>query len=92
MNEKDRYKYNFIGLFGILLNLRIKRENHYFCSQFISEILMECNIHDFQKTPELMKTTDLFKIKNKEIIWEGRANEYFIVPGSPNSPVPSMSV
>jgi hypothetical protein len=92
MNEKDRYKYNFIGLFGILLNLRIKRENHYFCSQFISEILMECNIHDFQKTPELMKTTDLFKIKNKEIIWEGRANEYFIVPGSPNSPVPSMSI
>jgi hypothetical protein len=89
MSEKDRYRYNFLGLFGILLNLQIKRENHYFCSQFISEILMECNIHDFDKTPELMKTTDLFKIKNKEIIWRGRANEYFIVPNSLNLSLPT---
>jgi hypothetical protein len=82
MNEKDRYRYNFLGLFGILLNMPIKRENHYFCSQFVSKILMESNVYDFEKTPELIRTNDLFKIKNKEIIWEGFANEYCIVPGN----------
>jgi hypothetical protein len=82
MHEKDRYRYNFIGLFGILINRPIKRENHYFCSQFVSEILMECNIYDFKKTPALVKTNDLFKIKNKEVIWEGFANEYYMVPSN----------
>jgi hypothetical protein len=82
MDKKDRYRYNFIGLFGILLNMPIKRENHYFCSQFVSKILMESNVYDFKKTPELIRTNDLFKIKNKEIIWEGFANEYSIIPGN----------
>lgn len=90
MNEKDRYRYNFIGLFGILINLPIKREHHYFCSQFVSKILMESNVYDFKKIPELIKTNDLFKIKNKEIIWEGFANEYYIVPGNSKHPYPAM--
>jgi hypothetical protein len=90
VSDKDRYKYNFIGLFGILLNIQIKREYHYFCSQFISEILMKCNVYDFKTTPELMKTNELFKIKNKEMIWQGFANEYFIAPNNLNQPLPSM--
>jgi hypothetical protein len=92
MNEKDRYKYNFIGLIGILLNFPIKRENHYFCSQFVSEILMESNVFDSNKTPELIRTNDLFKIKNKEVIWEGFANEYHRVARNATHRYPSVSI
>lgn len=71
LKEKYKYKYNFIGLFGILINTPIKRKNHYFCSQFVSEVLIKSNIYHADKVPELTKTTDLFMVKNKELIYEG---------------------
>jgi hypothetical protein len=69
--ERDNLRYNFLGLFGILLNMPLSRENHYFCSQFVSEILMESDIFHCEKPPALIKTDELFTIKNKEIIYEG---------------------
>lgn len=76
MQRKTVYRYNFLGLIGILLNLPIKRENYYFCSQFVSEILMESNVHRWKKTPELMRTNDLFSMNNLEFVREGLVNEY----------------
>ena len=70
-NERNNLRYNFLGLFGILLNMPLGRENHYFCSQFVSEILIESNIFHCEKPPALIKTNELFSIKNKEIIYEG---------------------
>ncbi|ERI93076.1 hypothetical protein HMPREF1982_01897 [Clostridiales bacterium oral taxon 876 str. F0540] len=70
-NEKERYRYNFLGLFGILVNRPIKRKDYYFCSQFVSEVLMKSEIYYTHKTPELVKTSDLFSLDNKELIYEG---------------------
>ncbi|MBB6214209.1 hypothetical protein HNQ80_000278 [Anaerosolibacter carboniphilus] len=79
--EKDKYKYNFIGLFGVLLNMPIKRKNHYFCSQFVSELLMNSNIFNYEKVPELISSNELLAIENKEIIYEGFINQCYRVPG-----------
>ncbi|WP_032123447.1 hypothetical protein [Clostridium amazonitimonense] len=76
--EKNKYRYNFLGLFFVLLNLPIKRKCYYFCSQFVSEALIKSNIYKSDKTPELIKTTDLFSINNKEIIYEGPINKYYV--------------
>jgi hypothetical protein len=78
LKEKQKYRYNFLGLFGVLLNKPVKREYHYFCSQFVSELLMKCNIYDSCKRPELIRPNELFSIRNKEIIYEGPINEYSI--------------
>src|SRR3954454_23332475 len=32
--KKEHYRYNFIGLFGVLFKTPIKRKNAFFCSQF----------------------------------------------------------
>lgn len=76
LKERHKYRYNFLGLFGLLFNKSIKRKNYYFCSQFISEILIKSSIYHTDKTPELVKTNDLFSVKNKEIIYEGFINKY----------------
>lgn len=76
LREKDRYGYNFIGLFGILFNKPLKRKYRYFCSQFVSEMLINCNILKCDKIPELISTNELFMIENKEIIYEGFVNQY----------------
>lgn len=70
------YKYNFIGLFGVLLNKPIKRKRHMFCSQFVSYILINSNIHNFDKVPELIKPSDLLQLKSKQLLYDGPLYEY----------------
>lgn len=74
IREKDQLKYNFLGLWGVLINVPVIRENHYFCSQFVSEVLIKSSIMDNGKTPELIRTDELFEIRNKELIYEGFVN------------------
>jgi hypothetical protein len=78
--EKYKYRYNFLGLYGILLNRPLKRKNYYFCSQFISEALMKSNVLEPGKAPELTRTDDLYKIKNREILYEGFVNNHYHIP------------
>lgn len=76
LQAKDNYKYNFLGLFGVLLNISVKRKNYYFCSQFVSELLIKGNVFNFSKEPELISTTDLLELDNMELVYEGYINKY----------------
>lgn len=69
--ERNNLKYNFLGLIGVMFNKPLGRKNYYFCSQFVSEILIESNVFQCEKAPELIKTNELFTIENKEILFEG---------------------
>jgi hypothetical protein len=72
--EKGKYKYNFLGLFGVLFNKSVERRNYYFCTQFVSEVLIKTNIYSTVKNPALIRTDDLISIEEKEIIYEGFVN------------------
>jgi len=78
--ERDKYRYNFLGLCSILFNMPLKRKNHYFCSQFVSEALLKSKVVKLDKAPELTRTDDLYAIKNKEILYEGFVRERFALP------------
>lgn len=78
--EKNKYRYNFLGLCSILFNIPLKRKNHYFCSQFVSEALIKSKVLKLDKAPELTRTDDLYTIKNREILYEGFVHERFTVP------------
>lgn len=75
INDIDIFKYNFIGLFGVLFNMPLKRKHHYFCSQFVSTLLANSGIWTSPKPHELTRPTDIMKITNKEIIYEGLVHE-----------------
>lgn len=77
LEKKDEYKYNFLGLFGVLFNQPVKRKNYYFCTQFVSEILIKSGVYDTDKNPALIKPDDLFSIENKDLIYEGFINQCF---------------
>lgn len=69
--DRHKYRYNFLGLFGVLLNRPFSRKNHYFCSQFVYTLLKKHDLLSFEKEPELVQTTDLFEIENMSLIYEG---------------------
>lgn len=78
MSEQKKYKYNFIGLFTIKMNNQFKRKYHYFCSQFVSEILHESHIIKLNKSPEFIKPCDLLNINidKKTFIYEGLITDF----------------
>lgn len=78
--NKDRYRYNFIGLLTYTINKPLERENHYFCSEFISHLLIKSKIYETNKLPSLIRPNDLLnEIQNKEFVYEGLASNLSIV-------------
>lgn len=69
--NRHKYKYNFLGLFGVFFKLPIQRKYHYFCSQFVYTLLKKHNLLDLKKQPELVSPVDLFDIENNSLLYEG---------------------
>ena len=74
--EKDKYRYNFIGVFTAYWDMPLERTYHYFCSQFVSELLIKSKIYSSEKPTALISPTDLLEIENKEFIYEGLIKDY----------------
>jgi hypothetical protein len=86
--KKKDYRYNFLGLFGVMFNIPIKRKNAFFCSQFVAFLLKESNIIDFDKplsliTPMIFKVNPNFisymKVSSKIIKLKIKPNFLFIL-------------
>ncbi len=71
-----KYGYNFIGLFGVILNIPIERRYNYFCSQFVATLLNSSKIYLFNKPPALVSPRDFRKSKKLNLIYEGRLKRY----------------
>lgn len=70
------YHYNFLGLMFIPFKIKYVRKNHYFCSQFISELLMKIAILDQSITPEWTSPSDLIQHLDLEFVFEGYIHEF----------------
>ena len=74
--EKEHYRYNFIGLFGVPFKKPIKRKNAFFCSQFVASVLKESHVIDFEKDLSLIEPSDLPHSANFQLVFEGRLKDY----------------
>ena len=73
--NQDDYKYSVLGTVTAYFNKPYKREYYYFCSQFVSELLINSGIYKTDKLPEVIKPMDLLEIENKTLFYEGFINE-----------------
>lgn len=76
--KRNDYRYNLLGLLALYFNISFKRKNHYFCSEFISELLILSEVFETNKTPELIKPMDLLEIEDKHFVYEGLISNYVI--------------
>jgi hypothetical protein len=72
-NEKDSYKFNILGLIGILINYKVKRENYFYCAEFVKYVLEQSSIIEL---PDLVKPEDFEKIYGLDEIYRGLLREY----------------
>jgi len=74
---KDEYRYNFIGLIAVMLNLEMTRKNAYFCSHFVATLLEESGIPIKRQKPlSLVTPHDIKESTSLELIYEGKLSSY----------------
>lgn len=69
--ESSVYRYNILGLILCRFNIPFHRERHYFCSEFVSEILKEHHAVNLPKDPSLMRPNDYLDMPLFSCIFEG---------------------
>ena len=76
--KKDQsfYKYNYLGIVGVMCNKPIERKYNYFCSQFVYHALQKAGVKMFDKKPGLARPEDFRIWSELELIYEGKLNQY----------------
>lgn len=72
--NKNEYHFNVLGLFAVALHIRIKKENTFYCAEFVKYVL-DCSNIDFN-LPDLIKPCDFNNLSGGKEIYRGRLNEY----------------
>ncbi len=86
--EKDMFRYNYIGIFGIMFNKAVERKYNFFCSQFVYYVLDKSGVEMFGKKPGLAKPEDFRVWDELELIYEGKLNKYrkYLEDNHPKNP------
>lgn len=76
LEEYEKYRYNFIGLIPMMLDLPYNRKYHFACSQFVSKILKESGVMNFEKDTSLVTPDDFRQINKMNLIYKGKLKDY----------------
>ena len=72
--KKHLYKFNIIGLFASGFNIKIKRNNYFYCSEFVKYLIEESKIE--LKMPELVRPNDFKNIDGLYLTYNGVLKDY----------------
>lgn len=71
--NKNTYRFNFIGLLSAALNVKIRRERHFYCAEFVKYALEQSQV---LKLPEVVKPADYENVQAMKEIYRGLLQEY----------------
>lgn len=74
--RQHEYRYNFIGLFGVLLRVKIERRSALFCSQFVATVIQESDKFTFEKPTYFITPADIRNYPGNELIYRGKLKSY----------------
>ena len=83
MQDAGRCPFNLIGLVLCRMQIPYHRENQYFCSEFVSEVLTRSHALEMPKVPSLMRPNDYTHLHRLICRFEGRLNELLAQNGIP---------
>lgn len=74
--NQELYRYNLLGLFGILMKCKIERKHAYFCSQFVASVFHENGVPLVNKHPAFVTPADLETSASLQQIYRGDLRSY----------------
>ena len=74
--QRKKYKYSWLGLFMVLFHKRLRRKRHYYCSEFVREMLVQFGVVNEGAFPNVTIPNDFLHIFGEERIYEGQYRDY----------------
>ncbi|CAM4018565.1 hypothetical protein L1N85_12355 [Paenibacillus alkaliterrae] len=74
--NRDQYKYNLLGMLGIMLNIEMKRDYAYFCSQFVASVFEQSGVNLVDKPSLFVTPGDLEQTPMLELVYHGKLHAY----------------
>ena len=72
MNHGHLYRFNSLGLLLCAFHIRWNRRRHYFCSQFVSEVLQKSGSLNLPKHSTLMRPNDYAALPQLKCLYQGK--------------------
>lgn len=72
--DRLHYKFNMIGLIGVAIHFKIKRERCFYCAEFVKYVLEHSNTE--YNLPDMIKPEDFKDINGLDIVYSGVLREY----------------
>lgn len=69
--QREEYRYNVLGVFACYFNVSFQRRRHYFCSQFVADLLEDCGALELPKPPALLRPADFCRVKGLRPVHQG---------------------
>ncbi|MDQ6420064.1 hypothetical protein RB620_11515 [Paenibacillus sp. LHD-117] len=74
--NQDLYKYNLVGMLGVVFNIEWERKYSYFCSQFVATMFQRSGMNLVDKSPLLVTPGDLQHTPALELVYHGHLHGY----------------
>ncbi len=73
-DNKEKYKFNLLGLLCVSINKKVNRKNYYYCAEFVKHIFDTADVEN--NLPYIVKPEDFKLIKGLEEIYQGYLRDY----------------
>lgn len=75
-NNKQKYRFNFIGLACVSIHKKIKRKNTFYCAEFVRHILKVSGVTEVNELPEIIRPEDFKKLNGIMLEYKGLLRKY----------------
>lgn len=76
MADAPRYRFNLLGLLLCRLNIPFHRAHHFFCSEFVSEVLHRGHALKLPKDTSLMRPNDYTRLPELKCRYQGTLRHF----------------
>lgn len=77
-SKRFSYCYNYIGLALAAFNIYRKFNNRYYCSEFVRELLSDCDIISPDSFGSIVKPMEFLQLDDFRIIYDGKLQDYCV--------------
>ena len=73
-SNKEKYKFNIIGLFAVSINKKIHYKDTFYCAEFVKYLFEKVKIDN--NLPDIIRPQDFKKLKDIELVYNGKLKDY----------------
>ena len=75
-NNKEKYKFNILGLACVSINKKIVRKNTFYCAEFVKHILKTAGVSEVNELPKIIRPENFKELKGLRLEYEGLLRKY----------------